>query len=58
MTAERRKAIADTIIEVRRLRVAIKTALVPLGHLHRGEWATNKERDALIDEAYAALEGK
>lgn len=33
----------------------VTTAAEALGHLHRGEWATNKERDELIDRAYAAL---
>jgi len=41
--------------EYDRLRAQVSLALKYVGQLYRGEWATNKERDQIIDNAYAAL---
>ncbi len=41
--------------ENKRLKDRIDNALMHLGMLYRGEWATNDERDSIIDATWDAL---
>lgn len=41
--------------ENKRLKDRVDNALMHLGMLYRGEWATNDERDSIIDAAWDAL---
>ncbi len=39
-----------------KLKARLEAVAVSLDPLYRGQWATNRERDELIDAAWAALE--
>jgi hypothetical protein len=41
--------------ENRKLRERLASASMHLGLLYRGEWASNEERDTIIDAAWEAL---